>query len=182
MMTNTVFSQYRNQSLKELIIQLKKDYYDTIIVNCDHIHHIATELHQEAQNPGDSSYIDKCASLATDIRNDIHMSEVIISPYVEELYEKITSNHNCASCTGKCHLNHSMQMQGIKAAHNRVKELQLRISSISNESLPENAGPTRILRNEITCLDTILTELSYLEEAILIPRLLDAQTQINAVR
>jgi hypothetical protein len=182
-MSRTLLSQYQRQNLKDLIDHLKKDYYDIISVNCTHIHNIAHGMSDNPSAGEDTQYVALCAELATDIRNDIHMSEVIITPYAYELHEKISTHHDCTNCTGTCHLNHNLQLRGVHAVHQKVKEQLRRVGEISRaEQSDEPALQVKVLRNEISCLDTILTELLFLEEAILIPKILEAQTAIHASR
>jgi len=179
-MPKTLLSQYSRQNLKDLIDLLKKDYYEIITVSCNHIHNLANNMEQATETTA-NNYISMCARLAEDIRNDIHMSEVIIPPYVYELHEKTSSSHDCATCSGKCHLNHSLQMKGIQAAHEKVREQLQRIGQMAQQEEDQSeTPPVKLLRNEINCLDTILAELLFLEEAILIPKIQEAQTAINA--
>lgn len=181
-MATVLFSQYRGQNLKAFIDLLKRDYYDTIALNCCNIDKLINTLQQEEQSLPDRVYIDLCATLAEEIKQNVHMCEVIVIPYVYELHEKLSTDHNCANCSGKCNVHHNLQLRGVQAAHMKMKNLLRRTGAMLQvESAPqETTGNTQVLRNEIVCLDTILTELIHLEEAILIPRIVEAQTGINA--
>lgn len=184
-MAKILFSQYHKEDLKSLAERLKKDYYDQIIDSCINISRQASILKTTTESTNSQAlYYSLCIKLTEEIREEIRVYQTEIVPYIHELYEKKETNHDCSGCAGSCKLNHNIKLTAIKSAHQKIKEIIYRINQLDKSAdieVCENNPGCKVLHNEIQQLDVMITELFYLEEAILIPKIQEAQSNINAL-
>jgi hypothetical protein len=89
--------------------------------------------------------------------------------------------HDCSECSSGCSVNHALQLMGLKESQIRIKETLYRLLSVAMPLYADADYPDayQSLRNQMTLIDTALTELFYLEEAHLIPKVKEAQKQIH---
>ncbi len=179
-MARALFSQYQKDSPGALAGRLQKNYYNLIGCLCDCVE---TLTQQPETTDCNSLYNSLCQRLVSEIREQMQYRQTILMPYLSELEQKQQSGHNCLTCSGGCRINHTGQLQQLKSAHQHIKEILYRIQQVATPMQQDlkYANPIcRILVNEIAQLDTTLTELFYLEEAILIPKIMELQSRINA--
>ncbi len=178
-MAKTLFSQYHKDAPGVLAVRLQKNYYNLIDCLCDCVDRLTQN---DDTNEESSLYNSLCRHLVSGIREQIQYRQIILIPYLHELEEKQQSGHNCLNCPGKCQTNHAGQLHHLKAAHQHIKEILYRIQQITTPAQQDQyTNPaSRTLANEVAQLDTTLTELFYIEEAILIPKIMELQSRINA--
>lgn len=181
-MSTMQFARYRSDSLKELTDKLCKEYYTVLEAMCKGVAVIINNIEQEASNADTALYISMCKKLLDQVMDLVNLRVGVLLPYVQELQTKQTENHNCAACTGSCGFNHSSQLVGIKESHQKLKELLYRLQMVALPLYTDKLYPDeyKVLRNEVTLIDTTLTELFYIEESALVPMIMKAQNDINA--
>ncbi|WP_123985406.1 hypothetical protein [Taibaiella soli] len=129
-------------------------------------------------------YASLCIKLTEEIQEELDRNNATLVPYVKQLHEKEQTGHNCLSCSGGCKVKHMQQVFTIREAQQKIKEIIYRLGQLShpvNEKGVEQMAQQEKLQKNIQLLDNQITEIFYLEEAILIPKILDAQNNINAV-
>ncbi|MCB0698901.1 MAG: hypothetical protein KDC11_03600 [Chitinophagaceae bacterium] len=181
-MAAILFSRYRNTDLKELTTRLNEDYYEVLRMYCLNASGLAARLQNDKHHASTSLYTSLAAKLIEQIESLIRLRQQVILPYVSDLSVKKDEGHDCRNCTGSCHVGHNANLMSLKDSHKRIKEILFRLQSVALPLYTEADYPAsyKMLRNEMTVIDTALTELFYLEEANLIPRVLEAQRSIHA--
>ncbi len=181
-MSKVLFSKYRQFDLGELIEKLDNDYYQVTEEMCNNAHSHAMQLLQKSNHESTYLYITLCNELTGKIKEYVKLRRSVVKPYVVELHQKDAEGHNCTNCSGKCYSEHSMQMKILVDSHIRIREVLEQLRNGKLREMPDTIYPLayRVFSNEITLLESILTELYYLEEVNLIPRVSDAQKKINA--
>jgi hypothetical protein len=94
------------------------------------------------------------------VQDFIQFRKEVIAPYVHELFGKVTTGHNCISCSGTCEVRHTLKTVEFK---NSIEALKV-------------MGITGILP---VPLMGAMNEMLYIEEHILMPKILEAQKEIN---
>ena len=181
-MATKLFSQYRHSSLDELVNRLNNDYYDALKVQCVNIAGLSRGLQQDGAHPSTSLYVSLATKLMEQIEKLIVLRQDVILPYIKDLSVKKGEGHDCRNCSGGCHVEHNGYLFSLKDSHKRIKEILFRLQSVALPLYSDMDYPSsyKTLRNEMMIMDTVLTELFYLEEANLIPRVLEAQKAIHA--
>ena len=181
-MTTVLFSQYRNSSLQTLAKKLDKDYYSMLEALCLNVSGLSTQLLQDEKHASTSLYISLSTKLIEQVNDLIKLRKEVVIPYIDDLSVKKDEGHDCSNCVGGCHIEHTAQIQNLKGSHKKIKEILFRLQSVALPLYTEADYPAmyKVLRNEMLQIDTALTELFYLEEAHLIPRVLEAQKAIHA--
>jgi iron-sulfur cluster repair protein YtfE (RIC family) len=69
----------------------------------------------------------------------------------------------------------------VKEAHDKIREILSRLQHLAKPLYLDIAQPLpyKILRNEIMIIETALTELFYLEEAILLPKAMEVRNRFD---
>lgn len=180
-MATVLFSQYGNYSLQALINKLDKDYYQVLNSICENASLHAKTMQEEAHS-ATSLYVSMSLKLLQQIKDLLAIRTSVIFPYVNELNEKVQEGHDCRNCSGNCNAGHNMHLASLKSTHKNIKEILFRLQMVASPLYANNDYPPsyKILRNEITIIDTTLTELFYLEESALIPKVMQAQKSMHA--
>lgn len=181
-MTTILFSRYRSCNLDELVERLDNDYYKTIQALCVNVTTLADRLMQESSHASTVLYSSMALKLTHKINNVILARKKELLPYILELHTKKAEGHDCSNCSGICHVGHAERLMDLRESHQAIKEHQ---KQLETESLPMYAdivypSTYKILRNEMTVMDNMLTEVFYIEESHLIPKVFEAQKAINA--
>jgi hypothetical protein len=181
-MAKVLFSEYRNDDLNSLIGTLSKDYYSIIDAMCKTAINLVDELGQDEANTSTVLYLSLCTKLLDQVSDLINLRTGILLPYVQELYTKQEEGHDCSTCAGGCSFNHTSQLIGLKESHHKIKEILYRLPMVALPLYSDTDYPVgyKTLRNEMMLMDTALTELFYLEESSLIPKIMEAQKHIHA--
>lgn len=181
-MATFAFSRYMHCDLDDLAQRLEKDYYDSVEVMCANAGSQAGLLKDEEEHPSTALYADQCNRIIDDVKEMMRMRKSVLLPYIADLKVKKDEGHDCRNCSGKCHVEHNAYLVNLRLANTEVKEV---LNKLHEEALPLYDGVVyprayAVLRNEMSVLDTALTELFYLEESSLIPKVLEAQRSIHA--
>lgn len=181
-MATVLFSQYRHSDLEELVKKIDKDYYSVLKGMCTNISNLSNQLLNNEAHPSTSLYISLAAKLTEQIDELILLRQEMILPYIKDLSVKKDEGHDCRNCSGGCHVEHNAHLFSLKDSHKRIKEVLFRLQTVALPLYSDMDYPAdyKTLRNEMMIMDTVLTELFYLEEANLIPRVLEAQKAIHA--
>lgn len=181
-MAATLFAKFRSYSIDELLNRLDEGYYQALDIICTNARNCAAQLSVEPGHPSLSLYSGIYTDLVGDVQRLLLFRKQVVIPYVQELLAKLQDGHNCKNCSGSCHVGHNAQLMSLVDSHNEIKDilsgLHMAVMPMDNDlDYPEGY---RILRNEIVVINTMLTELFYIEESSLIPTIIEAQRAINA--
>jgi hypothetical protein len=102
-------------------------------------------------------------------------------PYIAELFQKAETKHDCANCSGNCKVGHSMQLVELRSSNGSIKDILYRLQIVALPLYSETIYPDayRVLRNQMALLENNISELFFLEETYLIPKVIEAQKMIN---
>lgn len=181
-MEKVLLNQYSEISLPQFVEMLTGKIYKSIEQLCDSAVLQANKLDHLELHQNTSQYTTLCNNLIEDVRICIKERRDKYLPYISSLYEKVATNHDCTGCTGSCKLNHDMQLIELKATHGSIKNILYRLQMASLPLYTETIYPDayRVLRNQMALIENSLTELFFLEENYLIPKVAEAQKIINA--
>ena len=174
--------QYSKIGLTDFMEKLSEECYSALEKLCESANTQAVKLDGLESQQATSQYTTLCSKLIAEIRQCLKTRQDIYIPYVHELAEKAEKEHNCSNCSGTCKVNHDMQLLELKASHNNIKSILYRLQMVSLPLYSETIYPDayRILRNQMALIENNLTELFFLEEHYLIPKVVEAQKIINA--
>ena len=174
--------KYGEKALLPFVEKLLEDYYNTIEEQCLQAKKQAEKVNAlEADSPA-SQYTMLCENIISETLQYISSRKEKYIPYIFELSEKVNTQHNCAGCSGSCKLNHEIQLLELKASNDMMKSMVNRLQLASLPLYTETIYPDeyRLLRNHMALIETNLTELFFLENNYLIPKIAEAQKDINA--
>lgn len=165
-----------------LLSYMEVHFYLPITGQCKKLA-IHTAPANKTHAPAIKTYHDLCHQLFEqwDIYNQTR--EVILLPYISELAEKQNNGHDCRSCATSCTIRHTTRIMGIREAHIKINSL---LEQLQQATLPayrqssSGADQTQALYPEMQQLTYLLTRLLYMEEHVLIPKLIAAQKNIYA--
>lgn len=182
-MARALFSQYHKNDLLELSERLNKDYYEVINDLCKQAGDHAKELQLSETIPSSSLYINLCVKLIEEIRFHIRLRQQSLIPYIHLLVKKTSKTKTPEEPLKDRTQEYGKQIELIKDAHARIKEILFRLQQIAKPLYLDNDQPLpyKILRNEIMIIETALVELFYIEEAMLIPGISEAQNQVHVI-
>lgn len=172
-----------NDGLQAFIERLDKNHYDEISKLCKTTKKQSEKLQELEANQPASQYIATCITLTNEVENYILVKKEHLVPYVQTLYTKDTEGHDCSTCTGAgCNLKHEMQLTELRQSHLQLKDAIARLQMVSLPLYSDTIYPDiyRVLRSNMALLENNLAELFLLEETYLIPKIIEAQKNINA--
>lgn len=125
-------------------------------------------------------YKERLTQIESEINGFFQFRNEILIPYIHELHGKATTGHNCSQCSGKCDVQHNMKTYEFSASLERMKRIMLdmRPGFLLADTSPFK-GQLKILHNEIVLCCNALSEVMYMEENILLPKIIEAQKLIN---
>lgn len=181
-MFTEAFSDYKSAELEPLVKRLTADYYTKLQAMCSTAAAQAKKLKAlEVQQPA-SHYLDLCSTLTTEVLDFIQLRTETMVPYILTLHSKNATGHDCTNCAGGCNMQHELKLMELKKSHAGLKDilnkLQMAALPLYSETLYPDAY--RVLRNHMALIENGLMELYYAEEAYLIPKVGEAQMNINA--
>ena len=174
--------QYKEITLQELTDKINMDWYASLKKLCESAEKQADKLNGLELQQSTSQYTTLCTKLIAEIEACLLARTDFYIPYILQLSKKAEELHDCSNCTGNCRLNHDVQLLELKASHNNIKNILYRLQMVSLPLYSETIYPDayRVLRNQMALIENGLTELFFLEGHYLIPRVTEAQNQINA--
>ncbi len=181
-MATVLFSQYRHSDLDDLVQKLNNDYYNVLKGLCVNVSNLSGRVLADGAHSSTNLYVSLATKLTEQIDELIGLRQDVILPYIKDLSVKKVEGHDCRNCSGGCHVEHNAYLFNLKDSHKRIKEILFRLQTVALPLYSDMDYPAsyKTLRNEMMIMDTVLTELFYLEEANLIPRVLEAQKAIHA--
>jgi hypothetical protein len=174
--------QYVDTNLVQLVERLRKDSYDEVVGLCDNATKQIGRLENTGLQHATTQYTSTCGELIAEIRMYMAERKEKFIPYLQSLSEKAETNHDCSSCSGGCKINHDLQLIELKASHSGMRSILNRLQVVALPLYSDTALPDayRVLRNQMALIENGLTELFFLEENYLLPKVVDAQKRINA--
>lgn len=169
-------------SLNHVVKYFQLHYYDVLTLSYakakEHLKELqVTDTHQVLL-----SFSMLCEDTLNKVQEYVQYFTKQVIPYANELNQKAQNGHNCEHCNGGCDMGHKsllMQLyQGHQDLQRSVHELQMAALPLySNLQYPE---VYKSLRSDLHFLYSTIDDLIYLEESLLIPKLLESQKKINA--
>lgn len=180
-MAGSLYAKYNSYTLNELITMLDNRYYQPLEVLGVNAGKYADEL-LEGEEQTWGLFAASCNTILQNIKKHIFYRRGRLVTYVYQLAEKQQSGHDCSACSGKCSIGHSTNLESLTLSHKEVGKVLLDINQFVYQTAgDQNFSPVfRVLRNELGAIDTLLTEMYYLEEICLVPALVNAKNSINA--
>ena len=181
-MTIKDHENYESKDLQPFVESVLDVHYNTIKELCISAKRQTTKLKVLETHGVTSQYILLCESIIAETQQYIGMRKERYIPYILKLSEKAAASHDCSNCTGNCKLNHDVHLLEIQASNDLMKKMlgKLQMATLplySDTIYPEEY---RVLRNQMALIETNLTELFFLENNYLIPKITEAQKSINA--
>ena len=159
---------------------LDTDYYTLLEELCKK----ATSLSLKHPTDYESTeiYTNLCMGIIQQIKQIVEERKAVIVPYMNELSEKSSSGHDCQNCSGGCKVNHSFHLKQLEDSHYNIREMLHRLQKLALPLYSEEqySNAYKLLRNEMLLIDTTISEMFFIEESLLIPKMFDAKNIINA--
>lgn len=178
----TDYEEYRNIALKPFAEKLQSEYYESIEALCANTKKQCNKMKNLEKSSSSLQYVVSCEQIISEIEEHIKNRKTIYIPYIHTLVEKVNDNHNCSTCTGKCKINHDMHIMDLTASNQSMSRVLHKLQMVMLPLYSDTMFPDeyRVLRSNMTLLETSLTELFFVENNYLIPKIADAQKNINA--
>jgi hypothetical protein len=165
-------------TLKDATRSLLNDYH-SLLELCDKA---MAEAGQLGNRPEHADLIGHAMAFATEVRSYLKERVGNQIPYLNELAEKSTSGHDCAQCSGKCDLQHTMRLyefnRSIEKVLNSTEYIYTEFEHVY-KGFGDNTE-IRSLHSSIMLLNHFLRTVLAMEVAVLVPRIKEAQREINA--
>jgi hypothetical protein len=173
---------YEQSSLDDMIGYFQLNYYDVISTSGAQAKERLKALWHADEHNLLHTFYQLCEAVLEKVYGYIHDFETQVIPYAKELNEKSNSGHNCAHCSGKCDMGHQALLMQLYHGH---QQLQNSLHNLKMGALPlysnlEYPVLYKLLRDDLHFIHSKIHDLIYLEEAVLIPKLLESQKKINA--
>lgn len=180
-MTDLRLPIYKNMSLQAVAGQLQDDYYGVIPILCKHAREHAKYLQSKTIDQKLMYVVEHTLQWIGVIEDFIGHRNTLVKPYINELADKDSGGHNCQLCSGRCEMQHTAKVMEITTSLIHIKE-QHRLFVDELPELLKGVHPqdVKCLNNTSMLLCNYLDELLRLEADILVPRIKDAQKNINA--
>jgi hypothetical protein len=121
-----------------------------------------------------------CEQIIGEVMDMIAYKQKNFTGYLFQLSEKQAGEHDCRSCSGKCHMEHGLQLHSMKDYNKKLEPIIYRLQSegipLHDIDYPQLYGT---VRSQMTNLEQKLRELFAYEEKILLPGVVNAQKAIN---
>jgi len=173
---------YGEATLKPFTEKLQLDYYDSIENFCKAAYRQAQKIKSMEKSESQLQYVVQCEDVIAEVEKHIKSRKETFIPYIHELSEKVKDAHDCSNCSGGCKVNHDMYVLELNVTNDGIKRALSKLQMITLPLYSEANFPDqyRLLRSNMALLETSLTELFFLENNYLVPKIQDAQKSINA--
>ncbi len=174
--------KYEDKALQPFVEQLIEDHYNSIALLCADTRKQTERVRSLETQQVTSQYTLLCDNIIAETERYIDMRKGKYIPYILKLTEKVVDKHDCSGCTGNCKLDHDIQLFEIKASNQMMQNMlnKLQMASLPLHSDTIYPEEYRLLRYKMAVIETNLTELFFLENNYLIPKIVEAQKSINA--
>jgi hypothetical protein len=177
-----VLDKYSDLRLKDIAEQLHIDYYKVLSAIASKAGALMAELKTADINHILAHYTAHCEKVLQLVSICIADRQEHMMPYLDELQEKDATGHNCANCSGNCDMGHKAQLIALQDSHRQLCNM---LQEMNHAALPlystSHNYPLlyKLLRCEMQLLDTVVRELMFVEEASLLPGIIQSQKRIN---
>ncbi len=177
-----IYEEYKNIALKPFAEKLQSEYYNAIELSCATSKRQCEKIKSIEISESPLQYAVLCENVIAEIERHVNNRKHIYMPYVHTLTEKVKDSHDCTNCSGSCKINHNMHILDLNATNEEMTKVLSRLQLATLPLYSETMYPDayRVLRSNMTMLETNLTELFFLENNYLIPKIAEAQKNINA--
>ncbi len=174
-------AEFTGLSLAGLVHKLDRDFYGVITKICKETSENTASIEELEVHQSNSQYLLSCKKLMSKVCQYVKTLYEYFIPYFNELDEKVKTNHDCLNCSGRCHFNHETKLAEFSNAHNNIKDVLYRLQMLSLPLHLDTTHPEayKTLRNQIAILENTINDLFFLEEAVLIPKIIVAQKNIH---
>lgn len=178
------FSEFRNiDNLTATAMQIDNDFYAVIDQLCSDISQLVIQIKEKTTVQSTSIYANLCFSLVSELRHMTGQRRANVIPLIAELTEKEDDNHDCANCGGGCKMKLASIISEIEDAQLRIRDMFYRLKKVSLPLYSElyYSDSYLKLRNEMTALELLVTELFYIEESILLLNIAAPQKKAHGI-
>lgn len=182
-MTISTHEYFRETGLVPFADQLKSKYYAAAEEINNKARRQTEKIKRLEMAEAPLQYVSLCERVLTETDSYIRNRQSVYLPYVLKLSDKVADDHNCANCTGNCKLEHDSHVMELNATNDLIRQVLSKLKMASLPLYSETTFPDefRVLRAHMTLLENHLTELVFLENNYLIPKIREAQKSINAL-
>ncbi len=173
---------YRSLPLNGLADELNKGAYQQVLELCTGAINTAMQLRiREMTDMAPTEvYTTFCLNFTGQLKKYKEQKRNTLVPYIYSLSDKEKSHHNCAHCSHNCSIDHAFQISFLKESHEFAR---VQLYRLTNLVLPADTSETEnlyySLRSIMFEIEQHLVQLRFIEEMVLIPKILDAQRAIN---
>jgi hypothetical protein len=173
---------YSNDELKPFVETLLDKYYNSLETLCESAGKQAAKVNSLETEQTASEYVALCNDIIHETEQYVTTRKEKSIPYIHQLLERLASSHDCRDCSGSCKLNHDLQIIEFNGSHGDIKKVMNRLQLATLPLYSQTMYPDeyRILRNRMALLEMSMTELFFLENNYLLPKIVEAQKKINA--
>lgn len=181
-MGSRIYAEYQDMALRPFADKLQSEYYDSIEASSTILKQQCDKIKSIEISESPLQYVDLCEKIISEIKKHVAGRRLVYLPYVYKLSEKVADNHDCSTCSGGCKVSHNMHILDLNATNDGMATVLswLQIATLPLYSDTLYPDEYRVLRSNMTLLETSLTELFFLENNYLIPKIAQAQKVINA--
>ena len=181
-------TQYDSCNSAQMIDRLDKSYLQKIESNCAKAGTNAMRLKHVIGGTDDGLvlgiYVNMCITVVAQVKGCISHRRESIIPYLEELTGKVVTGHDCANCSAGCTIKHASKIPEIEVSQSRIKDLFERLTHLALPLYADDSHSEayRMLRTDMQMIQAAVTEMFFIEESILIPKILFEQKTIHVRR
>ena len=174
--------KYSGSSLQAFAEKLVGEHYTTLTNLCMQARAQAEKVTRLENGENTSPYTMLCGNIIGETEKYIGLRNEKYVPYILTLSSKADANHDCSTCSGGCKLTHDVYLPELKVSNDMMQHMlnKLQIASLPLYSDTLYPDEYRLLRNHMALIENSLTEIFFLENNYLIPKVMDAQKSINA--
>lgn len=182
MLRQTILPIPDPSSLDNVVKHFKLHYYDVLTRSYAKASELLRKLQAADTHQVLLSFSMLCEDTLSKVQEYVQYFTGQVIPYVNELNEKARNGHNCEHCSGGCDMGHKALLMQMYQSH---QDLQRSVFDLQMAALPlysnlEYPEVYKSLRSDLHVMYATLHDLIYLEESLLIPKLLESQKKINA--
>jgi hypothetical protein len=172
--------QEQTNSLSAISEYAEAHYYAEIEFMCSNILNYISQVMEMDVHGAMALNAVLCEQIVDEVIEAIKIRKADFKSYFILLAEKQQGGHDCSTCSGTCHMEHSLQLMNLKASHNKMESV---INRLRTEGTPlrdiEYPALYAVVRQQMAALEKKLVELSLYEESSIIPGVIRAQKHIN---
>lgn len=167
--------------LMEFVEKLTTENYKTVDEMCSRAGTHAEKVKSLENEGAITNYTVFCTDIIGETKQFIKERYDRFVPYIHTLLQKVETNHDCTNCAGGCKLNHDMHLLELMSTNERMRNVVSRLQMAALPLYSDAMYPDayRLLRGHMSLIETGLSELVFLENSYLIPKVREAQKTIN---